>query len=451
MKWLKAIQSRMLLSALTLVVSAGVVAGCGGTKTDGTAASTDSKGGSEKENVELRFSWWGSQQRHDLTIKMIEKFQQLHPNIKIKPEYSAFGTYHDKLATQVAGSNAPDLISISIIYLKEYADRGVLMDLKNLAGKDIKVDGLDQNLLANQATVNGKLVGLPLSKSGSVMFYNKEMYKQAGVEPPKMDMTYDEFFDKAREMKGKLGKDKYGANDMSGLFEAFMYYLFSKGDVLFKDNKLGYKDENFKAWLEMWDKARKEGIVPPASETSSYQLATYDPNKEPILKGTVAMEGPLFVPYFPSMDGVLKDKLEMTTMPRADVSKKTASVLLPGIFFSMNAKTKHPKEAAMFMDFMINSAEAADILGTERGLPDNKKMVEYLKPKFTPLENKMQDVLEHIGKNDPGWYDGGPKGAGEVGKLFEQTVQKQQFGKATIDEVVAEFRKEANKVFEKNN
>lgn len=48
-------------------------------------------------------------------------------------------------------------------------------------------------------------------------------------------------------------------------------------------------------------------------------------------------------------------------------------------------------------------------------------------------------------------YDGGPKGTGEVSKLFEQTVQKQQFGKLTIDEAVAEFRKEADKVFEKNN
>jgi multiple sugar transport system substrate-binding protein len=437
------------LTAISLMMAVGVLSGCGGNAKE--AAGTAKEGKTAPENVELRFSWWGSQQRNDRTVKMIEKFQQLHPNIKIKPEYSAFGPYHDKLATQVAGNNAPDLISISIIYLKEYADRGVLMDLKPFAGKDISVDGLNQNLLANQATINGKLVGLPLSQSASVMFYNKEMYKQAGVEPPKMDMTYDEFFDKAREMKGKLGKDKYGANDMSGQFEAFMYYLFSKDDVLFKDNKLGYKDENFKAWLEMWDKARKEGIVTPPSETASYQLASFDPGKEPILKGTVAMEGPLFVPYYTSLDGLLKDKLEMTTIPRANTNKKTASVLLPGIFLSMNAKTKHPKEAAMFMDFMINSKDAADILETERGLPDNKNMVEYLKPRFTPLEKKMQEMLDHIAQSDPGWYDGGPKGAGEVGKLFEQTVQKQQFGKATIDEVVAEFRKEANKIFEKNN
>jgi multiple sugar transport system substrate-binding protein len=63
----------------------------------------------------------------------------------------------------------------------------------------------------------------------------------------------------------------------------------------------------------------------------------------------------------------------------------------------------------------------------------------------------MMNMLEHVTGNKPGMYDGGPKGAGEVTKLFEQTVQKLQFGKASIDDVVAEFRKEADKIFEKNN
>lgn len=444
MKWTKRFGRKSVWTSLSLVLLAGSIAGCG------TGGGSEADGESAPQTVELRFSWWGAQERHDRTLKMIQKFEELHPNIKIKPEYSAFGAYHEKLATQVAGNNAPDVMSKSLIYIQDYAQRGILKDLREFVGKELNVDGLDQKLLANQATVNGKLIGLPLSKSASIMFYNSEMFKQAGVEPPKMDMTYEEFFAKVREIKGKLGEGRYGANDMAGLFEAFMYYLFSKGDVLFKDGQLGYKDENLKEWLEMWDKARKEGIIPPASETASYQLATYDPAKEPILKGTVAIEGPLFVPYYTAMEGLMKGKLEMTTIPRVSGSNGTASVLLPGIFLCINEKTKYPKEAAIFANFMINSKEAADILELERGLPDNKDMVEYLKPKFTEVDKKMQDVLDYIGSKNPGWYDGGPKGSGEVGKLFEKTVQKQQFGKATIDEVVAEFRKEADKILGKN-
>lgn len=454
-KAISKLSKRTVTAAAAAVLLAGALAGCGGGgSANGGAGSTAQGAGSDPQaagkTVELRFSWWGAQERHDRTLKMIEKFEELHPNIKIEPEYSAFGAYQEKLATQIAGSNAPDIMSMSLIYIQGYAQRGVLKDMTPYVGKTLNTDGLNQELLANMGTINGELVGLPLSQSASVLFYNSEMLKQAGAEAPKPDMTYDEYFELMRDLKGKLGEGKYGTNDMAGLFEAFMYYLFSKGDVLYKDGQLAYKDENLKEWLEMWDRARKEGIVPPASETASYQLATYDPAKEPILKGTVAFEGPLFVPYYTAMEGMLKDKLEMTTIPRASGSTGTASVLLPGIFLCINENTKHPEEAALFADFMINSTEAADILELERGLPDNRKMVEYLKPKFTEVDNKMLDMLTYIGDHNPGWYDGGPKGSGEVSQLFEQIVQKQQFGKATVDEAVAEFRKEADKVLSKN-
>lgn len=88
---------------------------------------------------------------------------------------------------------------------------------------------------------------------------------------------------------------------------------------------------------------------------------------------------------------------------------------------------------------------------TERGMPENKKMLEYLTAKFNERDKKMVKMLQHVTSDKPSMYDGGPKGTGEVTKLFEQTVQKQQFGKVTIDEAVADFRKEADKIFEKNN
>jgi multiple sugar transport system substrate-binding protein len=267
-----------------------------------------------------------------------------------------------------------------------------------------------------------------------------------------MDMTWDEFFDKAREMKGKLGSKVYGANDMSAIYESFMYYVLSEGEVMYKDNKLGYKDETLKEWLTMWDKARTEGLVPPANETASYQVQSVDPNKEPVTLGTVPIEGPLFTAHYAAFDGMLPGKLDMVTMPRTNKStKKNGSVLETASFLGISAKTKYPKDSAMFVDFMVNSTEAADILESERGIPDNKQTREYLSKRFTEKENKMLAMLQHVEKSDPSWYDGGPKSAGAVGKQFEQIIQKQQFGKASIDEVIAEFRKEANKVFEKNN
>ncbi|MUG70361.1 extracellular solute-binding protein [Paenibacillus validus] len=441
---------RLSTSFLTLTLCSGLLAGCMPTQQKSAApAKEDSKDPQAQQNVELRFAWWGSQGRHDRTLKVIDKFQQLHPNIKIKPEYTSFDGYWEKLSTQVAGNNAPDLMQMSILYIKEYSDRGVLADLTPYANKEIQMQDLNEDVIKNQGTINGKLTGLPVSDNASVLIYNKEMYQQAGVEPPKLDMTWKEFFDKAREVKSKLGDKVYGAFDMSTSLEAYMYYLFSVGDTLYKNNRLGYDDQNFKNWLKMWDDARKEGIVPPATMTASFlPIGNADPNKDALMKGVVPIMGPQFTATFPAYENVMKDKIDMVSYPK---DKKTGSVLLPAMFLSASAKSKHPKEAAMFLDFFLNSKEAADILEMDRGLPENKKMLEYLTPKFTERDKKMANMLQHVTSIQPSMYDGGPKGAGEVTKLFEQTVQKQQFGKSSIDEAAADFRREADKIFEKNN
>ena len=89
-----------------------------------TAASAD-------ETITLRFSWWGGDARHEATMKVIEQFEELHPNITIEPEYGSSDGYNDKLATQLAGGTAPDIIQIDPAFLPSYAlsEAGYLVDL----------------------------------------------------------------------------------------------------------------------------------------------------------------------------------------------------------------------------------------------------------------------------------------------------------------------------------
>ncbi len=94
-----------------------------------------------------------------------------------------------------------------------------------------------------------------------------------------------------------------------------------------------------------------------------------DPNKDPFMKGIVPIYGPSWTGSFPAYTNVLKDKIDMVSFPHAD---KTGSVLETAMFLSGSAKTKYPKEVAEFINFFINTKEAADILGSERGIPENK-------------------------------------------------------------------------------
>ncbi|MCH1932529.1 extracellular solute-binding protein, partial [Shewanella sp. A25] len=62
-----------------------------------------------EEAVTLRVTWWGGDSRHPLTQEAIEAFEEKHPNIKVEGAFADWGGYWDKLATQTAGGNAPDI------------------------------------------------------------------------------------------------------------------------------------------------------------------------------------------------------------------------------------------------------------------------------------------------------------------------------------------------------
>jgi multiple sugar transport system substrate-binding protein len=79
--------------------------------------------------VELRVAWWGSQDRHNRTIKAIELFQKKHPNIKVTYEFAGWGDYWTKMTTQAAGRNLPDVMQQDYAYIAEWSSRGLIAPL----------------------------------------------------------------------------------------------------------------------------------------------------------------------------------------------------------------------------------------------------------------------------------------------------------------------------------
>lgn len=72
----------------------------------------------QSEEVQLRFSWWGGDERHEATLAAMEAYEASHPGISLVGEYSGFDGYLEKLVTQLAGGTAPDIIQIDYAYLE---------------------------------------------------------------------------------------------------------------------------------------------------------------------------------------------------------------------------------------------------------------------------------------------------------------------------------------------
>lgn len=173
--WHRLASGAAAVLSLSLVLSA-----CSGIKKEeaGSAEPADGK------SITLRIMWWGSQARHDATLKALDLYSEKHPGITFEPEYQSFDGYQDKLSTQSAGKNTPDIFQMDAAWFNDWASSGRLEDLSS-----IPTDHIDKALLET-GTYQGKLYAMPLGNNAWGMVYNKTMMDSLGVQPPK---TWDEF------------------------------------------------------------------------------------------------------------------------------------------------------------------------------------------------------------------------------------------------------------------
>ena len=421
---------RGLTRLMTLVLAVSLAA-CGVNNSD--EASPNSSGGSETENgqepVTLRMMWWGSQTRHDATLKAIELYQKLNPHVTIKAEYSGWGGYWDKLATLFAAQNAPDLFQMDISYLGDYANRNQLADLS-----DVDVSQIAPNLMET-SIVNGKTVALPAGNGSYGIVYNKEIFTQYGIEEPKEGWTWDDLFQGIRDSKGKLPKGVYLTPDFSAGELEYQSYQLSQGKgSLYVDNKLNMDKDTWLEWSKIWNDFRKEGLVAPANQTiTDVEL---DAQFDLLVKGTVLMRG-THAAQVGAFDSLMPGKIGVATFPQA---KESGSWLKPTCYFSVNSNSKNVEESKKFLHWMLTDVEAGKILKTERGIPVTDDVMTAIQGGLSSADLLGKEMTEKITKNSQP-FAAQPPGYNDFGKDMMTTIQSVLFGKVTPEQAYDEIQK----------
>lgn len=196
----KRVLSFVLASAMLVSLAGCGAAGNGSTSestgTADTAASSD-------ETITLRMAWWGSQERHDRTIEVIELYESLHPEINIEYEYYSFDDYFTKLKTLVASDQVWDVFQMGgnfpmymdkICPLDEYIESGIV-DVSDIT---------DANLKTTQDT-EGHQLGLSNGLNTYGIAYDPAMFEAAGVPEPTETWTWDDYKNAAMTITEKLG------------------------------------------------------------------------------------------------------------------------------------------------------------------------------------------------------------------------------------------------------
>jgi multiple sugar transport system substrate-binding protein len=141
------------------------------------------------------------------STKLIEAFEQAHPDIKVNIQVIAFDALHDKLITSVVGGDAPDLSWGLVEWLGELDRMRALADLSAQMQASPAEQAIYPNAL-KALTINGKLVAVPNYIGLRALLVHSDMLKKAGIAaPPK---TWAELLADAPKIKAATGKPAFG-------------------------------------------------------------------------------------------------------------------------------------------------------------------------------------------------------------------------------------------------
>lgn len=384
------------------------------------------KSEASKGDVTLRVSWWGGDERHNLTLEAIKAFEAKNPEIKIVPEYSGWQGHVEKITTQIVGNTAPDVMQVNWDWLFTFSKNGDgFYDLNKV--KDIlQTENYPAELLS-ATTINGKLNAIPQGVTGKVFYYNQTAYEKAGLELPK---SFAEIKNSAKVLKEKLGAGHYAMDlDQYAAFLLILYKLEQEtGKGFINGSQVSYSVDELENGFKFYTDLVKEGVVPsiavragagnvPLDQHPSWIKGEYDGTYEwdsAAQKWQDSLEKPqkLAVGEYPKDFGPHKSAFSKISMT-----------------FAINKNTKNPEAAAKFIHFITTDEEGVKILKTSRGIPANKVADKVLK------EAGVLSGLAYEGNQKVLAFQGNtlsPKFENKVLQaLYRDTVEKLGYGKIT--------------------
>lgn len=421
---------RRRLRALAAVVMTSALlatSACGG----------DSGGGEGADGeVTLRFSWWGSDTRHKMTQQVIDSFQKENPTIKIKGEYGEWSGYWDKLATTVAANDAPDVIQMDEKYLREYAARGALLDLKKAEGLDTAK--YEQDSLA-AGEFDGGLFGLTAGINAFAIVANPAVFKAAGVPiPDDKTWTWDDYTRIAQEITQKSGGKAFGTAAYGTNEAGVNMWARQNGQSLFtEDGKIGIAPEVLAGFWDNLLKMQEAKATPSAAFTSQDMNAPLD--QSGMATGKLGMS----FSWSNQLNALSKasgQPLKLLRLPsKTGKAAENGAYYKGSMFWSVSARSKHPAEAAKFVNYLANSSAAGEVLLAERGVPPNTEVRAAVATKLKPADAASQAFIQAIAPELGDPPPAPPVGGGQVEKTVQRYTTEVLFARLKPDEAAKQF------------
>ncbi|MDR0267689.1 extracellular solute-binding protein [Paenibacillus sp.] len=361
-KWLSLVMAGMLALSLT--------ACGGGSKTDEGSNASGSGNSTEtvkEKNVTITFQNIypdPTDPKNKLMNKLVKQYEADHPNIKIELDSLNTDQQKLKLKTQAASKEVPDITVVNpAAQMQPFVEAKLLAPLNDMLDQNGLKDTFQDGLL-NWYSFDGNTYALPDGNNIAVVYYNKELFDQAGVKVP---TTFEEMLDVVKTLKSKgIQPMAIGEKDSwTGSF-LFMNMLLRTNngpgflkDVL--DKKKTFEDPAFTEAVDTFQSLVQAGAFQEGATSFDYNAG------ENLFKtGKVAM-------YFMgtwATGGIeassVNGKVGVFKFPTiGGKGNPDEFMLAPGSAFAISADSKHLEETKAFLNWFMSSfpKEAFDAKG----------------------------------------------------------------------------------------
>lgn len=203
---------------------------------------------------------------------MVADFEKAHPDIHVKAVYA--GNYNDTRVKALAALKAGDPVQMSVLFsidLYQLLAQGLIVPFDDLATTAADKAWLKSfyPALMDNGTYKGKTYGIPFQRSTIVMYYNKDAFRDAGLDPSKPPATWDQMLAMGKKL---VKKDASGNVQRWGVMipsTGYPYWMF--GALAMENGKTlmsadgthtNFDDPAVVAALQYWLKLADEGVMP---------------------------------------------------------------------------------------------------------------------------------------------------------------------------------------------
>ena len=365
------IRVRKSLAAATVLVAATLaLAGCGG------SANPDSQSAQPDE-----LTMWARSSTQDYTQALVDAYNSDH-DTKINLTIVASESFQQKVGAAAGAGSLPDILASDVVLAPNYAKQSVYLDITDRVAK---LDFADSLVSAHidASTFDGKTYAVPHKVDSSFIFYNKDLFKAAGLDPENPPVTYDEIYDAAQKITA-LGNDTYGMYFPGNCAGCNAYTSFgvarAAGELpISLDGKSANIDSDaLKDWFGLYQRLYSDGLVPPGASTGDSTT-----QQEPFLQGKVGMwpNGSYSIPTVNE-----SATFDWGYMPLATKDGSKTGTFAGGDVVGITNSSKYPDAAWDFIEWSLGEQAQVEIVAKNGDLPVR---VDLSDNKYTASDPRM--------------------------------------------------------------